>query len=389
MKLRMIQRLESSEGGFALAAVIFVLALLGVLAVTSFITTGDERRASVGMRESARAFYAAEAGVNLVMARWDSVQYDTLIAGPGDSLDLGWETLPENGTSYWAVIQRIDNGGKRLLWLRVEGRGVSGLGARRVLNVSLLKTAPVVSSIVTSAVRGGSPGNRMRLRENEVLSGRDTIPPGWGPECTAPLQDTPGVTWGDTSEVRIDPPAGLDGVPLLQEDATITDANIFEFDGFNYDDLAAQADKVWESNVTLWGTDVFPVESPPGTCDVSVLTNFGAPEDPAHPCSAYFPIIHVKGTLWLQGVVGQGIILADDQTIFDGDTKWYGIVLTGRVRFRDNATVIGGLITEGDWDSRHFSTIRYSQCAVERALAGTSLGSSVQPLPGSWTEILH
>ena len=329
--------------------------------------------------------------MNAVIANWDSLQYDTLIAGPGDSLDLGWQTLPENGTSYRAVIQRVDNGGTQLFELTVEGRGVSGLGAPRVLSVSFINAAPPSTSIITSAVRGGPPGELIRLRENEFVSGRDTIPPGWAGECNAPLADMPGITWSDTTStgVRIDPPAALDGVPLMVEDPTITAANLHEFDGFNYADLAAQADKVWESGVNLWAGDILPVESPPGTCDVSVLTNWGAPEDPTHPCFTYFPTIHVKGVLRMDGIVGQGILLADDEVIVEGTSKFHGIVLTDRIRFRDTGTVIGGLVTTGPWDSRHDSRVFYSQCAAQRALNATSFGTSIEPLPGSWMEILR
>src|SRR5206468_11383440 len=40
-----------------------------------------------------------------------SSDLDTLITTAGSSSDLGWQTLPENGSQYRAVIQRLATGG--------------------------------------------------------------------------------------------------------------------------------------------------------------------------------------------------------------------------------------------------------------------------------------
>ncbi len=95
------------QRGSALPAIIVLMVVLGIMTVAALRTTGDDRLAAHNVRESTRAFYAAEAGANLVVAQWDSLQYDTLMAAPGDSVDLGWATLPENGASYRQVIYVI------------------------------------------------------------------------------------------------------------------------------------------------------------------------------------------------------------------------------------------------------------------------------------------
>ncbi len=385
-------RCRPDERGNALPAIIVLMVVLGVMTVAALRTTSDDRLAAQNVRENTRAFYAAEAGLNAVVANWGSLQYDTLMAAPGDSADLGWATVPENGTTYRAVLQQVDNG---LYNLVTEGRGVTGAGGRSLLHVLVKRDWLPASTVINSAVTGGTPGNTMRLREEEHLAGRDTIPTQWAGNCRNPVQDVPGVVWGDTTDVRIDnqaagpPPTGLFGSPPMEEDATLTSANIFEFGDFNYNDLVAMADITIPGNVTYDDiNDIGPVEFPAGVCDTSVPTNWGAPEDPSHPCFDYFPVIHVQGTLWCKaGCVGQGIILADLDVIFDGDTRFYGIVLSERVRFRQNATVLGGLITNGPWDSRHNSRIQYSQCAVQRAIAGAGLLADAAFVPGSWAEV--
>ena len=74
-----------NKRGTALPAIIVLVVVLGIMAVAAVRTTSDDRQASHGVRENTRAFYAAEAGLNLVVANWDSLQYDTLMAAPGDS----------------------------------------------------------------------------------------------------------------------------------------------------------------------------------------------------------------------------------------------------------------------------------------------------------------
>lgn len=123
------------QAGFSLPAALFALVVLGILVRMSASVTMNDRRASVGVTEGTRAFGAAEAGMNEVIALWDSMQYDTLVSIPGASVDLGWQALPETGASYRASLQRVDGGGAPLYSVTVEGRTAGPLGGRQTLRV--------------------------------------------------------------------------------------------------------------------------------------------------------------------------------------------------------------------------------------------------------------
>ena len=126
-----------SDEGFALPAVLFVTMMLSGLGIILLFTSGNERMAGRAVRESAKAFYAAEAGLNAVIGDWNQFAYDTLMPGAGDSLVQGWQTL-DNGCSYSSVIHRVDAGGdvgKRMYSARVRGRGPGALGGQRTLAV--------------------------------------------------------------------------------------------------------------------------------------------------------------------------------------------------------------------------------------------------------------
>lgn len=131
--------LSLNRRGTALPMVIVVLVILGVISVAALRTTDDARHAAHGVRENTRAFYAAEAGIEALAASWASQQYDTLLAAPGDSLDLGWQTIPQNGANYHAVIHRVDDGTEQVFSVVVEGRSASGRGGSQDLAVQIAK----------------------------------------------------------------------------------------------------------------------------------------------------------------------------------------------------------------------------------------------------------
>lgn len=128
------------RGGFVLPVVLMLLMVLSTVTVFFLITGSDQQRAGRAMRESARAFYAADAGLNLVLAEWDSLQYDTLMTTTGDSVVLDWRTL-DNGDSYRARLIRVDGDtlpSGLLFSVDVTGRGAGG--GQRSLAMILVKS---------------------------------------------------------------------------------------------------------------------------------------------------------------------------------------------------------------------------------------------------------
>ncbi|MFL5467576.1 MAG: PilX N-terminal domain-containing pilus assembly protein, partial [Gemmatimonadaceae bacterium] len=78
--------------GFVLPTVVFGVTLMSIIAVAAVSTATDERRAGRAVRESTLAEYAAEAGLRQTYGAWPKVQVNAML--PGDSLDLGWQSLP-------------------------------------------------------------------------------------------------------------------------------------------------------------------------------------------------------------------------------------------------------------------------------------------------------
>ena len=116
---------SANRDGFVLPAVVFSIAIMSVVVVAVLTNAQDERRASRAVRESTLAVYTAEAGLRQTYGNWPVAPVKAM--NPGDSLDLGWQTLPNN-EKYRAVIHRVDKGGLQEYNVIVQGRrtGLNG-----------------------------------------------------------------------------------------------------------------------------------------------------------------------------------------------------------------------------------------------------------------------
>ena len=374
------------SGGFVLPVVLLLLMVLSTVTVFFLISGSDQQRAGRALRESARSFYAADAGVNAVLAEWDAAGYDTLLATTGDSLDLGWRTL-ENGATYKAVFVRVDGDdtGFAIHSLRVTGQAASSFGGSATIFREVRNGGNIT---VDAAVKGGAGGADLDVDMDGFggagLSGLDTIPAGWT-NCPA-LADKPGVTWADTTMVDVGGGGELVGSPAMVEDATITAASLLVFGGFTYDELVAMADITITDDDMRDGIGPLVEGQNCRTTGSDAEFNWGAPLDPASPCHDYFPIIHLTEDMRIRdmGGSGQGILLVDNELeiedMDDGEVwKFFGIIIqkgpgSEGMEFEEpGVEIYGAIIAGGDVEIEDGARVRYSQCAVERALEANGL----------------
>jgi len=135
--------------GFVLPTVILAITVMSLVAVVALTTAADERRASRASRESTLAMYAAEAGLRQTFGAWPAAAINM---NPGDSLDLGWKTLP-NKAAYRTVIHRVDKGGLQEYNVVVQGR----------------RTDPTAGIITIVAAAGGVPIFKYAVRTDSAL----------------------------------------------------------------------------------------------------------------------------------------------------------------------------------------------------------------------------
>ena len=345
-QLRAVGR-RGERQGIVLPVVMMSLLLMGTVPVAALLMASDEHRSSMSMRQASGAFYVAEAGLNWVYANWSShAGLDSLVSG--DSLDLGWTSLP-GGDSYRAVIYRWDDGVQPIYQVFVEGRRWGQRGGRKQLSLPL-PSAPGGDGDgymlgeccdATMTIRGeldwSSRAPAGGWRGEIDLSGLDTHPPGWedADVCSDEKFDKPAVIMEDSSMVKDDYPyissdcdaypgnvcpVTIEGDPQgIVEDTTVTGSAFDQFGDLSWDSLKALADHTlgtWGDQEKYEGDEVYPRYNGDGTCDTSHPLNWGS-DDPDDACFDYFPIILLRGEIeWRKAwdperAYGQGMLILD------------------------------------------------------------------------------
>ncbi len=363
MSIHSNYRLKQAQRGFALPAVLFVMAILGVLAVGSMMTTGDDRQAANGVREGTRAFYAAEAGLNAVLANWATAEYDTLITETGGTLDLGAATLPENGTTYRARIRRIDDGtGDHLYTLAV--RGEAGPVATSSASIIIKKPNTWTLGTAQAAITAG-----IGLRKNSsngMNTGFDAC--GGGPLAGLQVAEDELEYDGPVTDV-------FDGTPPVEE----VDDPVQEWTDAGIDWAAILAG---DFTYTIFDELTFP--------DFSTL-----PLD-------FYPSILVTGPRIDVNAAqsGRGLLVVTEELRINNDWVWDGVILVGNFFQSNGKMTITGMISSGldlqlgrDEDDMSISAIgpgeaqvTYDSCIVanvQNGDGGSGYGT-VELVAGSW-----
>jgi len=357
------------------------------ISVTAIQVALSDYQANRGARLSSRALFAAEAGAERMLARWDTGPWVTL--QPGDSASTGWVRLPD-GTRYRSEVLRVDNDtGTPMYRVLTEGRPSRTATARRTV-VTMVRggaSAPLVSDAAIR-IRG-----RLQLRGDRdpddppLVDGRDHVPTRWASQCPSPGPAVTGAILRRDRDLRLQRDATLAGSPSIAYDSSMDRDLTDDIGGTTWDALVAQAN--WSySRSTRFRDEIRPSASG-GTCDTSDPDNWGAPEVPNSVCADYAPIIHVDGNLRIDDEgQGQGILLVDGNLDIRDEFNFYGIVIVrGRLIMRDESLIAGAVIVRGGNGGngnsvvRDESRIRFSSCAVARVSTGSG---SIDFLPGRW-----
>jgi hypothetical protein len=134
-------------------------------------------------------------------------------------------------------------------------------------------------------------------------------------------------------------------------------------------DLAAAASK----RVGGGSFTIEPVLSG-SACQVARATNWGSPLEPGGPCGRYFPVIWSESSLTVTGGEGQGVLIVNGDLSVQGGFRFFGpVIVGGTLRVGGaGAEFLGGVIAGQAEGSSAPVAIRYSACAVDRALAGSA-----------------
>lgn len=377
------------ERGFALAAAIFALVVIGALVTGGFFAASQEGRIGHSSRTAAEAFYVAERGLADVLGTRSRPWFEAIpvggfaVVGPVDINSQG--TLAR----YTVTVRRQDD---RLFFLRSDGTslegGLYGGGTRStgLLARTYNFDVPMDRSM---QVYGG-----LSVSGNSEIDGTDEYPSNWA-GCSS-IGTEAAVVAKDSSLVDVGGSARITGDPPVAQDPTLSAEDFLRFGDFDFDMLKGLAEKIYPPGANI--TNTAPVLTSDGkACDRSVRENWGAPNDPSHKCHLYFPIIYAQGNMSIQsGASGQGILLVEGDLSMQGGYNFYGIVIVkGAFKTAGTGAHIYGVTMvygRGELDtqsiSRGNSIVNFSTCAIQRARDNNDRTARAFPLAlRSWIDL--
>ena len=388
---------KESREGFALSTTIVALVVIGLLVTGGFFAASQEGRISTSSADADVALRVAEHGINTAVGTWTVGSLSNVEKhGPTSiALKVGGRTI---GTAT-VEARRL---GDRLYFVTSTGRVARGNAERKL---GMLVRTIEMEAKTDRAVSTYSP---IEVSGSSVVSGEDKPNPAWpADECPESQGMKTGIVARDTSLVtKGSAKAQIIGNPPKAEDPSITRENLVNFGEWDLDDLIENADKRVPP-----GTNNPPVEAKTrsdGTCDVGERYNWGAPNDPNHPCHDYFPIIYAEGDLDLQSQGrGQGILIVNGNLGIRGGFEFSGIIIVrGKIETGGgDSKIYGSVIILGentsekskikDCDTEGCTTemngnpiIHLSTCAIDRAVKNNPALSRIIPIAErSWVDL--
>ena len=373
-----MKRILRDERGMALAVAIFALVVVGALVAGAFFAGTQEQRVGENQRRVQTSFGVAEAGAQERVLTWDPATMNKRplycnCAG-GDSVVIPTVPAPNGTGSYGGYSYKV---GQNLFLIDVTGRDLNsaagaiagGGGARQRIGM-ITRIAPIDFGIHASLTTQGS----VQMGGNATVNGGDQNPSGWA-SCDPPGAPQAGIR-DQGGNVTENGNANVTGLPPVVNDPTINNGTFTTFGGATYAQLAARA-----TIVIPPGTYTTAPAVTNGACDKTQLTNWGDGMNPGQPCSSYFPIIHATGTITLNNLQGQGILLADADVNIQGSYQFFGfVIIQGDLKTAGGGTTDahfwGGVMARNaDLSDQSLSgnaTLNYSSCAILTALQALS-----------------
>ncbi len=375
--------------GFALAAALFILVIVSAVVAGGFFVVEQHSRAAAAGAQANAALYGAEAGLTAALADLDTARIDSL--EPGVTVSLTNGSL-STGDEYRVSLTRLDAGqsaSTAYYLARATGLAHGPRGGRREV-ARFLRRPAFRPSCCDAALVGVGPvwvRNGAEVNGFDVTAGEVDVS-ACGPPTTTSLT---GLLIDDPGWLRLTGGGRVLGSPA--QDATQATIVRSEVDRW-LSELRPRAEYLFPGGVTLHG--VGPVVSPQNGCDGSVSTNWGAPGMPSHACFDHLPLIFVEGDLRVASPgPGQGVLLVEGDLVIESGFEFHGIVVVrGRLLASGAATRIygGSLIGNenlGPIEVADGAAVRYSECAVGRALRGSKLYLPHPLAQFSWLEILE
>lgn len=373
----------ASERGIALVVAVFAMVVIGALVAGVFLLGRLELQMGRNSVYAVQAQEAAEAGLTNRIQSWDPLVYNGMTAG--DTIGAGYTTL--GGQAGFGFADTVIRMNKNMFLIKSTGTRASAGGqplASRSVAGFMRLSHPTVS--VNAAVTVTDP---IQFNGNAFgVTGYNDNPPAWGdcdPTSAGTEDDVVGVRSSNGTGVENNDLDNVDGYPAAEvsNDPTITSQTFRDFLDYTYNTLVQQPNVKVLPDATPY--QFIPVEdatTSPASCDRTELLNMGEPTrdvGSVASCYGYFPVAHgtANRTKMASNTRGQGTLLIDGDLELNGGFEWNGVIIVrGSINIAGTGNKIyGAVLAESVTEDNTISgnvEIRYSSCAIEKAVAGAS-----------------
>ncbi len=389
--------------GYLVVWALFAFVVLAGVATVVLRTSAVERRSAKADVEWNESFWAAEAGMQQVLAWATDTLVRTLVTG--DSLDLGWRSTG-GSASYRAFMHRVDNNtGQRFYALRVIGRGSGLFRSQTQLLLHLTEDDPIlnVPGALTLINGGAADSLRLDFNGNSFLNrGSDTAMPSAGLPGAIPPGCSAAPTTENKSGISLSSPSSdaetnsslsgqqRDNVQGLSPGSTTNQyTNVASFE---YNNGPGRPYDVSGAELQAMVNGLLPVATnlPPG----NHTANLGTPANPGLWNAGN------GGSFQLHGSgVGYGVLIVTGDLTMTGSYRWEGIILVvgnGRFDLTGPGSTVHGAVyvanTKGgrtELTQHGNGTIIYSSqaiCRAQRRLWGTGVLRLVPVEGRAWSQ---
>ena len=358
--------------GSTLLVTIIAMAILGALSAGVFVASWREAQIGATSILRTRALAAAEFGAYsaLTPLQWRS---------PWSSSTAVTRVLRRHDQIAADVVLDVDvwTLGRSSAFVYASGTaGSPSHSARRRIGLLVALRLPTLPRIAAAIARRG-----IIVTDSSVVSGRDTSLS----DCPPPDSSIAALAVAEAANVDTTACSHcLVGAPPVV--VTPLAASVETYERFG------QVDRSFLSSLAATipsGTSLSPTPrlDAGGDCDAHALGNFGDPLrvlGADSPCAS-FVVLERAGGLQLVGGAGQGMLLVDGDLTLSGGARFDGVIIAqGDVRIERGARLTG-LVLARQIAVSDGSIVRYSSCAVDRAIVA---GARPIPQPGeSWVEM--
>ena len=409
----------SARGGFALPVAVLALVVVGVLVTAGFYMAQQETRIGIASQNSSMAFYIAEQGMNEVMASWSAAAYAQIPLWGADTVTGSIEQ-----GDYSVEVHHLTD---YIYFLESTGEVTQGgryAGAtRRMGLIAKIRTAwidpPAALTTQGDVVVGGTA----------LVNGNDSVPNGWDDICAGmELDDKPGVVYDSSGSANEAGSGDILGSPSpSEEDPEIDDSTFLDYGDLEWEDLVEYASISFGTAGSQTTMSGITPSLTGAECNTADQNNWGEPytvETVVTPaptiidaCQDYFPLVHARGDLRIQGNSrGQGILIVGTIN-YDGDgniTSMEGdLAVAGNFTFNGIIIVLGAFetlagasprVTGGVMAANDLtlgctgsacvenllggSIVQYSSCAMQQAILNSAHLAKARPFEQrSWVDL--